>query len=180
MPSVTGCLSLPTRPHSSAAHLCTMQFIISPSHHSPPARLYLRVLIVVAVASARRRCTKFNGDSISCRLLDRARRFNRKKMPGLKSSSYGAVRKAITEYGLSGETDPQWDVGHACPDPNKKSSADKEDRGWNLFAQEHEDNFRLAHCLVTCAEAKHYGADHVFCTTKDGCQSCESQEYPDL
>ena len=72
----------------------------------------------------------------------------------------------MTAHGLPGHA---WEVGHACPDPSKRTSTDAEDRGWNLFAQHPADNARLGHCLVSCAEAEYLGALHVRCTDAKGC-----------
>lgn len=140
----------------------------------------VHVLVVAGCANARYRCVNFNGDALPCAELNRARRFNSDEMRRLRSSSYKTIRKAMTESGLFGRgATAWWDVGHACPDPNKKSFSDAEDFGWNLFAQEHADNVRLGHCLVSCDEARHFGAEHVPCTNETGCREC-TQEYPEL
>jgi hypothetical protein len=91
-------------------------------------------------------------------------------MPTLRDAGYRAIRKAMNERGFPGHI---WHVGHACPDPSKKSTRNEEDFGWNLFAQHAVDNANLGHCLVSCAEAKHVGASHVRCTRSEGCvQTC--------
>ena len=89
----------------------------------------------------------------------------------MRDVGYRGIRKALNERGFPGHV---WHVGHACPDPSKKSTRNDEDFGWNLFAQHAVDNANLGHCLVSCAEAQHVGAHHVRCTRGDECmQSCE-------
>ena len=123
-------------------------------------------------------CASFTGFPIACAELERARAFNRDVMPRMKKAGYSSVRKAMNAAGLYGHT---WHVGHACPDPSKKSNTNHEDLGWNLFAQHPADNNALGHCLVTCAEAAHVGALHVRCAeSKRVCiESCEYSE-PDV
>ncbi len=111
-------------------------------------------------------CASFTGVALTCDELARARSFNREVMPALRDAPHGAVRRAMTAHGLPGHA---WEVGHACPDPSKRTSTDAEDRGWNLFAQHPADNARLGHCLVSCAEAEYLGALHVRCTDAKGC-----------
>ena len=84
----------------------------------------------------------------------------------MQHASYREIRFAMTEYGLYGSG---WHVGHACPDPNKDSTGDEEDRGWNLFAQHATDNVRLGHCLVSCSEADYVAASRVHCTRSKEC-----------
>ena len=116
-------------------------------------------------------CASFVGQPMACHELHRAREFNRRVMPTLQYAPYREVRRAMTDYGLYGST---WHVGHACPDPNKESTTDDEDRGWNLFAQHAADNVRLGHCLVSCEEANHVGAIHIRCTRSSACvATCE-------
>lgn len=112
-------------------------------------------------AAEQRRCTDFNGQPLSCRDLDRARRFNRIVMPELSAASYREVRTHMNQAGLPGSI---WHVGHATPDPNKHSFQDREDFGWNLFCQGAHDNVRLGHRQVSCSEASHLGAFHVNCS----------------
>ena len=112
-------------------------------------------------AAEERRCADFNGQPLSCNDLDRARHFNKIIMPDLSHASYREVRTRMSQAGLSGS---HWHVGHATPDPNKRSLNDREDFGWNLFCQGARDNIRLGHRLVSCSEAAHYGAFHVNCS----------------
>ena len=86
---------------------------------------------------------------------------NKSIMPDLSHASYREVRTRMSQAGLSGS---HWHVGHATPDPNKRSLNDREDFGWNLFCQGARDNIRLGHRLVSCSEASHYGAFHVNCS----------------
>ena len=117
-----------------------------------------------------RGCTSFTGFAVPCEELRRIREFNGNVMPTLRDAGYRAIRKAMNERGFPGHI---WHVGHACPDPSKKSTRNEEDFGWNLFAQHAVDNANLGHCLVSCAEAKHVGASHVRCTRSEGCvQTC--------
>ena len=96
--------------------------------------------------------------------------FNTEVMPRMRDVGYRGIRKAMNERGFPGHV---WHVGHACPDPSKKSTLNDEDFGWNLFAQHAVDNANLGHCLVSCAEAEHVGASHVRCTRSEGCvQTC--------
>jgi len=119
-----------------------------------------------------RNCASFTGFAVPCAELRRIHEFNRDVMPTLRDSGYRAIRKAMNERGFPGHI---WHVGHACPDPSKKSTRNDEDFGWNLFAQHAVDNANLGHCLVSCAEAEHVGASHVRCTRSEGCvQSCSS------
>lgn len=115
---------------------------------------------------SREACASFVGQPMACHELRLAREFNARAMPTLQRASYREVRRAMTEYGLYGSA---WHVGHACPDPNKDSTTDDEDRGWNLFAQHAADNVRLGHCLVSCAEAEYTGALHIKCTRAARC-----------
>jgi hypothetical protein len=47
-----------------------------------------------------------------------------------------------------------------------------------LFAQHAVDNLKLGHCLVSCAEAEHMGADHVRCTHSDRCvTTCDAVSW---
>ena len=113
-------------------------------------------------------CASFTGVRISCDELRRVREFNKEVGYGMRDAGYRTIRKAMSEkHGLPGHA---WHVGHACPDPSKKSMHDKEDYGWNLFAQHAADNVKLGHCLVTCAEAEHAGAHHVRCTHSARCK----------
>ena len=111
-------------------------------------------------------CTSFNGFPVGCAELQRVRDFNSNVMPRLQTAGIASVRKAATKHGLHGHV---WHVGHACPDPSKSSARNDEDYGWNLFAQHAVDNGNLGHCLVTCAEAEHVGANHVRCTHGEEC-----------
>ena len=116
-------------------------------------------------------CTSFTGSPVSCDDLRRARKFNSEMMPRMSDASYRAIRKAMDEYGLPGHL---WHVGHACPDPSKRSRRDKEDIGRNLFAQHVVDNGKLGHCLVSCAERTYVNAYHVRCTKHEYCvQACD-------
>jgi hypothetical protein len=115
-------------------------------------------------------CASFTGFAVPCEELRRIREFNRDVMPTLRDAGYRAIRKAMNERSFPGHI---WHVGHACPDPSKKSTRNEEDFGWNLFAQHAVDNANLGHCLVSCAEAEHLGASHVRCTRSEGCvQTC--------
>ena len=117
-------------------------------------------------------CSSFSGFPVTCEELQRIRQFNREVMPRMHNTGYRGVRKAMTEQGLHGHV---WHVGHACPDPSKKSLRDEEDFGWNLFAQHAVDNANLGHCLVSCTEAEYVGAHHVRCTRTNSCvQTCLS------
>ena len=117
-------------------------------------------------------CATFTKSPVSCDDLHRVRKFNREVMPRMTSASYHAIRKAMDEYGLPGHL---WHVGHACPDPSKRSKRDKEDFGWNLFAQHVVDNIKLGHCLVSCAEKEYLGAYHVRCTQSHQCvRACKN------
>ena len=94
-------------------------------------------------------CASFTGYPVSCDELERVRQFNRDVVPTMVSQGVASVRKAMNSRGLNGHV---WHVGHACPDPSKSSSRNDEDHGCNLFAQHAVDNFKLGHCLVSCAE----------------------------
>jgi len=106
-------------------------------------------------------CTDFSGKPLLCRKLDQVRHFNQFVMPALKHATYEEVRKRMSQAGLDGV---HWQVGHAIPDPSKKTFRDPEDFGWNLFCQGASDNRRLGHRLVSCAEAVHWNAFHVTCS----------------
>lgn len=116
-------------------------------------------------------CTSYTGFPVDCSELARVRAFNREVMPQLAKAKYDSVRKTMTAHGLHGHV---WHAGHACPDPYKKSKHDEEDHGWNLFAQHALDNYKLGHCLVSCAEAMHVHAHYVRCASeRDSCvQRC--------
>ena len=117
------------------------------------------------------KCASFTGFPIECDELRRIREFNSQTMPRMLDAGYRGIRTAMNARGFPGHV---WHVGHACPDPSKKSTRNDEDFGWNLFAQHAVDNANLAHCLVSCAEAEHVGAHHVRCTRTDACiPSCE-------
>ena len=119
-------------------------------------------------------CTSFSGFPVSCEELQRIRVFNSEVMPLMHNEGYRGIRKAMNERGFHGHV---WHVGHACPDPSKKSSRNREDFGWNLFAQHAVDNSKLGHCLVSCTEAEHVGAYHVRCTRTNKCvQACTAGE----
>ena len=111
-------------------------------------------------------CRTYAGFPLECSELERARAFNRDVMPSLRSANYRKVRSQMTAFGLSGFI---WHVGHACPDPSKQTTTDKEDYGWNLFAQHAVDNAKLSGCLVSCKEARHAGAS-VPCTDGIRCE----------
>ena len=111
-------------------------------------------------------CTSFTGFALPCDELQRIRAFNSEVMPQMRNVGYRSIRKAMNEHGFPGHV---WHVGHACPDPSKRSTRNEEDFGWNLFAQHAVDNANLGHCLVSCAEAEHVGARHVRCTMGDSC-----------
>ena len=111
-------------------------------------------------------CFSFTGVPVPCEELERVRRFNREIMPTMGDSGYRAVRRTMNGHRFPGHV---WHVGHACPDPSKEYTSNDEDFGWNLFAQHAVDNLKLGHCLVSCAEAEHMGADHVRCTHSDRC-----------
>jgi len=120
------------------------------------------------------KCASFTGFPIECDELRRIREFNSQTMPRMLDAGYRGIRKAMNERGFPGHV---WHVGHACPDPSKKSTRNDEDFGWNLFAQHAVDNANLAHCLVSCAEAEHVGAHHVRCTRTDACiPSCDGPD----
>ena len=92
-------------------------------------------------------------------------------MPRMLGVGYRGIRKALNDCGCHGHI---WHVGHACPDPSKKSTRNEEDFGWNLFAQHALDNMELGHCLVSCNEAEYLGARHVRCTRSARCiPTCE-------
>ena len=113
-------------------------------------------------------CATYIGQRIDCSELARAREFNERVMPRLVQRRAGvyAVRKAMKAHGLNSMT---WHVGHACPDPSKRSTKNEEDYAWNLFAQYAADNSRLGACLVSCAEAHELlGARHVRCAEDAG------------
>lgn len=115
-------------------------------------------------------CASFTGFPVPCDELRLIREFNTDVMPRLREAGYRAIRRAMNTNGFHGHI---WHVGHACPDPSKASTRDREDYGWNLFAQHAVDNANLGHCVVSCAEAKHVSAFHVHCTNNDEClQSC--------
>jgi len=119
-------------------------------------------------------CTSFTGFALPCDELQRIRMFNSDEMPRMRNVGYRGIRKAMNERGFPGHV---WHVGHACPDPSKRSTSNKEDFGWNLFAQHAVDNANLGHCLVSCAEAEHVGARHVRCTRGDSCiTSCTTSD----
>lgn len=120
--------------------------------------------------SSQQSCASFTGFVVPCDELRRIREFNAKVMPTMRDAGYRSIRKAMNDHGFPGHV---WHVGHACPDPSKKSTRNEEDFGWNLFAQHAVDNANLGHCLVSCAEAEHVGASHVRCTRGERCvQSC--------
>ena len=117
------------------------------------------------------KCASFSGFPIECEQLRRIREFNGVVMPRMRDAGYRGIRKAMNERSFPGHI---WHVGHACPDPSKKSMRNDEDFGWNLFAQHAVDNANLGHCLVSCAEAEHVGAHHVRCTRENACvPSCD-------
>ena len=119
-------------------------------------------------------CTSFSGFPVTCEELQRVRQFNSEVMPRMRNDGYRGIRKAMNERGFHGHI---WHVGHACPDPSKKSLRDEEDFGWNLFAQHAVDNANLGHCLVSCNEAEHVGARHIRCTHTNSCvQTCTKSE----
>ena len=121
--------------------------------------------------SQREGCTSYAGFPVPCDELERVRRFNRELMPKLLDAGVRGIRKAMNEHGFPGHI---WHVGHACPDPSKTSTTNREDYGWNLFAQHAVDNSNLGHCLVSCEEAAHLGAAHVRCTHGKECiAACE-------
>ena len=116
-------------------------------------------------------CKSFRGYPVDCDELVRVREFNAEVMTHMLGVGYRGIRKAMNERGLLGHI---WHVGHACPDPSKKSMRDELDFGWNLFAQHALDNMELSNCLVSCAEAEHVGAHHVRCTRSARCiQTCD-------
>jgi len=116
-------------------------------------------------------CSSFTGFPIDCSELKRIRDFNANVMPHMRDVGYRGIRKAMNERGFPGHI---WHVGHACPDPSKKSTRNDEDFGWNLFAQHAVDNAHLRNCVVSCAEAEHVGAHHVRCTGGGKCvHTCE-------
>ena len=101
-------------------------------------------------------------------------RINSEVMPHMRKTAYRGIRKAMNERGLHGHI---WHVGHACPDPSKKSPHDEEDFGWNLFAQHAADNTILGHCTVSCSEAEYLGAYHVRCVRGNHCvRTCDSAD----
>lgn len=119
-------------------------------------------------------CSSFTGFPVTCKELQSIREFNSVVMPRMRIEGYRSIRKAMNERGFHGHI---WHVGHACPDPSKKSLRNEEDFGWNLFAQHAGDNANLGHCLVSCAEAEHVGAHHIRCTQTNRCvQSCTTSE----
>ena len=116
-------------------------------------------------------CTSFRGYAVDCEELRRVREFNTQVMPRMLGVGYRGIRKALNDCGGHGHI---WHVGHACPDPSKKSTRNEEDFGWNLFAQHALDNMELGHCLVSCNEAEYLGARHVRCTRSARCiPTCE-------
>ena len=118
-------------------------------------------------------CTSFTGFPVPCDELQRIRAFNRDVMPSMHAVGHRGVRKAMNDRDYHGHV---WHVGHACPDPSKRSMNNEEDFGWNLFAQHAVDNLHLGHCLVSCAETKHYHAHHVPCTDANRCvQVCAAK-----
>ena len=159
-----------------SAQLTTLEFVRqshTPSHepsHQPSYQPSYTPSHAHAPSYAPQRCASFTGFAVPCDELRRIREFNGNVMPTLRDAGYRAIRKAMNERGFPGHI---WHVGHACPDPSKKSTRNKEDFGWNLFAQHAVDNASLGHCLVSCAEAEHVGASHVRCTHGEGCmQTC--------
>ena len=123
------------------------------------------------MATPPQKCASFGGFPIECEELRRIREFNSQAMPQMRDVGYRGIRNAMNDRGFPGHI---WHVGHACPDPSKKSTRNEEDFGWNLFAQHAVDNANLGHCLVSCAEAEHMGAHHVRCTHGDAClQFCD-------
>ena len=120
------------------------------------------------------RCTTFTGQPLPCDELRLAREFNSNVMPSMQRASYREIRRAMTDFGLYGSG---WHVGHACPDPDKDSTGNEEDQGWNLFAQHATDNFRLGHCLVSCLETAYMAASHAPCSTSEKCAtSCSERD----
>ena len=116
-------------------------------------------------------CTSFGGLPLDCEDLRRIREFNTDVMPRMLDAGYRGIRKVMNDRAFHGHI---WHVGHACPDPSKKSTLNEEDYGWNLFAQHALDNMNLGHCLVSCTEAEHVGAHHVRCTRSERCiQTCD-------
>ena len=131
----------------------------------------LRVAPRAPLATPPQKCASFGGFPIECEELRRIREFNSQAMPQMRDVGYRGIRNAMNDRGFPGHI---WHVGHACPDPSKKSTRNEEDFGWNLFAQHAVDNANLGHCLVSCAEAEHMGAHHVRCTHGDAClQFCD-------
>ena len=117
-------------------------------------------------------CASYTGFPIPCDELGRVRDFNSRVMPTMRDANYRAIRKAMNGHGFAAHV---WHVGHAIPDPSKSSTRNEEDFGWNLFAQHAVDNLKLGACLVSCAEARHVGADHVQCSTTSNCMKSPSQ-----
>ena len=88
---------------------------------------------------------------------------------GFNDKSYASVRRAMSNFGLSARTTReaygvQVDVGHIIPDPSKKVRDDREDFGWNLFAQPHDENVRLGHRTAPCEMTARWCRSGVSCS----------------
>lgn len=68
-------------------------------------------------------CASFTGFPVPCDELRRVREFNENVMPSMRALGVRRVREAMNEHGFAGHI---WHVGHACPDPSKKSTQDLE------------------------------------------------------
>lgn len=166
-------VALSSRCCGSAPHgFTTREWSIHPQNADPRYESHsIQFDPIHRESSHRDLCTSFRGYPVDCEELRRIREFNAEVMPRMLSVGSRGIRKAMNERGFLGHV---WHVGHACPDPSKKSSRNGEDFGSNLFAQHAQDNMELGHCLVSCAEAEYVGAYHVRCTRAESCiPSCD-------
>lgn len=146
----------------------------APPSHFQPSHTRSAAFRMHAQEQPPEKCASYTGFPIPCDELERVHDFNSRVMPTMRDAHYRVIRKAITDRGLAAHV---WHVGHAIPDPSKSSTQNKEDYGWNLFAQHAVDNLKLGHCLVSCAEAHHVGAHHVQCSTSTQCTQTPSTSW---
>ena len=90
--------------------------------------LLFMLSIVPLVEASGRRCSYFNGDRMPCSQLDRARKFNKEKMPKLRAAGYDkSSQRNDGVWSLWKDADVNWDVGTCVSDPDKSTKTDDED-----------------------------------------------------
>jgi hypothetical protein len=122
------------------------------------AALVFCAFILIHIALARRSLSSLPDDERRAQ-EGLQRSFNEHASSGaLDGLSYDAFKREMRKRGVGGEF---FDVGHLQPDPSKKTKRDREDRGWNLFAQEWKENKKLGHKAVPCSDASRVGRTNV-------------------